>query len=94
MLLDAPLSRVPVLARGCRGSGPGADGGLELEVWAPVRGRTGRARGAGRGDGWDEPEVERYTARWEGPRLVVEREGDEGPVEPAYPVKVRGLDHG
>ena len=94
VLLDAPLSRVPVLARaGAVLPVRGADGGLELEVWAPARGRTGGGLVVpDAGDGWDEPEVERYTARWEGPRVVVERDGDEGPVEPAYPVRVRGLD--
>ncbi|QYX81493.1 glycoside hydrolase family 31 protein [Streptomyces akebiae] len=94
VLLEAPLSRVPVLARaGAVMPVRGADGGLELEVWAPARGRTGGGLVVpDAGDGWDEPEVERYTARWEGPRLVVEREGDEGPVEPGYPVRVRGLD--
>ena len=71
----------------------GADGGLELVAWAPARGRTGGGLVVpDAGDGWDEPEVERYTARWVGPRVVVERDGDEGPAEPSYPVRVRGLD--
>ncbi|MFD9133952.1 glycoside hydrolase family 31 protein [Streptomyces bottropensis] len=93
VLLDAPVSRIPVLARaGAVLPVRGADGGLELEVWAPARGRTGGGLVVpDAGDGWDEPEVERYTARWEGPRVVVERDGDEGPAEPAYPVRVRGL---
>jgi alpha-glucosidase len=43
------------------------------------------------GDGWEEPEIERYAVRWQGPDLVVEREGEEGPAEPACPVRVRGL---
>ncbi|MFF6786805.1 TIM-barrel domain-containing protein [Streptomyces sp. NPDC012510] len=92
--LEAPLSRVPVLARaGAVLPVRGADGGLELEVWAPARGRTGGGLVVpDAGDGWDEPEVERYSARWEGRRVVVERDGDEGPVEPSYPVRVRGLD--
>lgn len=94
VLLEAPLSRIPVLARaGAVLPVRGADGGLELEVWAPARGRAGGGLVVpDAGDGWDEPEVERYTARWEGPRVVVERDGDEGPVEPSYPVRVRGLD--
>ncbi|MDX2937683.1 glycoside hydrolase family 31 protein [Streptomyces ipomoeae] len=94
VLLEAPLSRIPVLARaGAVLPVRGADGGLELEVWAPARGRTGRGLVVpDAGDGWDEPEVERYTASWEVSRVVVVRDGDEGPVEPAYPVRVRGLD--
>ncbi|MER6156528.1 glycoside hydrolase family 31 protein [Streptomyces sp. NPDC001868] len=94
VLLEAPLSRIPVLARaGAVLPVRGADGGLELEVWAPARGRAGGGLVVpDAGDGWDEPEVERYTARWEGPRVVVERDGDDGPVEPSYPVRVRGLD--
>ncbi|KFF97433.1 glycosyl hydrolase [Streptomyces scabiei] len=93
-LLEAPLSRIPVLARaGAVLPVRGADGGLELEAWAPARGRTGGGLVVpDAGDGWDEPEVERYTARWVGPRVVVERDGDEGPAEPSYPVRVRGLD--
>jgi alpha-glucosidase len=44
------------------------------------------------GEGWDEPEIERYVARWEGPRrVVVEREGEDGMREPSHPVRVRGL---
>ncbi|MBM7058974.1 TIM-barrel domain-containing protein, partial [Streptomyces durocortorensis] len=42
VLVDAPLSRVPVLARaGAVIPVRGADGGPELEVWAPAPGRTG-----------------------------------------------------
>ena len=80
VLVDAPLSRIPVLARaGAVLPVRGADGGLELEVWAPARGRAGGGLVVpDAGDGWDEPEVERYMARWEGPRVVVERDGDEG----------------
>ncbi|WP_327313721.1 glycoside hydrolase family 31 protein [Streptomyces sp. NBC_01235] len=93
VLVDAPLSRIPVLARaGAVIPVRGDDGGLELEVWAPVRGRTGGGlvvRDAG--DGWAEPEIERYVARWEGPRVVVEREGEDGVRVPSHPVRVRGL---
>ncbi|MFI5799636.1 TIM-barrel domain-containing protein [Streptomyces sp. NPDC051677] len=93
VLVDAPLSRIPVLARaGCVMPVRGDDGALELEVWAPVRGRTGGGlvvRDAG--DGWAEPEVERYVARWEGPRVVVEQEGEDGVRVPSHPVRVRGL---
>lgn len=93
VLVDAPLSRIPVFARaGAVVPVRGADDGLELEVWAPARGRTGGGlvvRDAG--DGWDEPEIERYVARRQGRRVVVTREGEDGPVEPSCPVRVRGL---
>ncbi|MEU1517778.1 TIM-barrel domain-containing protein [Streptomyces sp. NPDC005811] len=93
VLVDAPLSRIPVFARaGAVIPVRGDDGGLELEVWTPARGRTGGGlvvRDAG--DGWGEPEVERYVARWEGRQVVVEREGEDGLHEPSRPVRVRGL---
>ncbi|MFI6563548.1 TIM-barrel domain-containing protein [Streptomyces sp. NPDC050534] len=93
VFLDAPLSRIPVLARaGAVVPVRGDDGALELEVWAPAPGRTGGGlvvRDAG--DGWDEPELERYVTRWTGQRLVVEREGEGGTGEPPHPVRVRGL---
>ncbi|MES9525114.1 glycoside hydrolase family 31 protein [Streptomyces capoamus] len=93
VLLDAPLARIPVLARaGAVIPVRGADGGLELEVWAPARGRTGGGlvvRDAG--DGWEEPEVERYVARRQGGRVVVTRDREDGVAEPPYPVRVRGL---
>ncbi|MFI6660693.1 TIM-barrel domain-containing protein [Streptomyces sp. NPDC050523] len=93
VVLDAPLSRIPVLARaGAVVPVRGDDGALELEVWAPAPGRTGGGlvvRDAG--DGWDEPELERYVTRWTGQRLVVEREGEGGTGEPRHPVRVRGL---
>ncbi|GLW45868.1 glycosyl hydrolase [Streptomyces sp. NBRC 14336] len=96
VLVDAPLSRIPVLARaGAVLPVRGKDGGLELEVWAPARGRTGGGLVVpDAGDGWDEPEIERYVARWQGRRVVVEREGEDGAGEPDYPVRVRGLDRG
>ncbi|MET7494748.1 glycoside hydrolase family 31 protein [Streptomyces sp900116325] len=87
--VDAPLSRVPVLMRaGSVIPVRGADGGLELEVWAPAAGRTGGGlvvRDAG--DGWEQPEVERYTARLVGGQVVVELEGG----EVTCPVRVRGV---
>jgi alpha-glucosidase len=46
------------------------------------------------GDGWDEPEIERYVARWEGRQVVVEREHEDGVSAPSYPVRVRGLGAG
>ncbi|WP_031078086.1 glycoside hydrolase family 31 protein [Streptomyces sp. NRRL S-118] len=96
VLLDAPLSRIPVLARAgavlpVRGD---AEGSVELEVWAPAPGRTGGGlvvRDAG--DGWDPAEVERYTARLLDGEVRVERVTDAGtvPVEDRR-VRVRGLD--
>ncbi|MGQ4434626.1 MULTISPECIES: glycoside hydrolase family 31 protein [unclassified Streptomyces] len=96
ILVDAPLSRIPVLARaGAVLPVRGADGGLELEVWAPARGRTGGGLVVpDAGDGWDEPEIERYVARWEGRRVVVEQEREDGVSAPSYPVRVRGLGEG
>jgi alpha-glucosidase len=96
ILVAAPLSRIPVFARaGAVLPVRGADGGLELEVWAPARGRTGGGLMVpDAGDGWDEPEIERYVARWEGRRVVVERESENGVSAPPYAVRVRGLGEG
>ncbi|WP_043683193.1 glycoside hydrolase family 31 protein [Streptomyces xylophagus] len=96
ILVDAPLSRIPVLARaGAVLPVRGADGELELEVWAPARGRTGGGLVVpDAGDGGDEPEIERYVARWEGRRVVVERELEDGVRTPSHPVRVRGLGEG
>ncbi|WP_369239687.1 TIM-barrel domain-containing protein [Streptomyces sp. R21] len=93
VLVEAPLGRIPVLARaGAVVPVRGDDGGLELEVWAPARGRVGGGLVVpDGGDGWDEPELERYVARWQGQRVVVRRDGDDGPSVPSYPVRVRGL---
>ncbi|MFE0254552.1 TIM-barrel domain-containing protein [Streptomyces sp. NPDC059010] len=93
VLIDAPLSRVPVLARsGAVVPVRGDDGGLELEVWAPARGRTGGGLVVpDTGDGWDEPEIERYVTRWEGGKLVVELEHEDGVIPSPRPVRVRGL---
>ncbi|MEU0088902.1 TIM-barrel domain-containing protein [Streptomyces sp. NPDC006274] len=101
VLVDAPLSRIPVLARAGavlpvldgRGDGRDAPGRIGLEVWAPAAGR----RGGGlvvrdTGDGWDEPEIERYTTRLAGGRVVVERTMDDGAVAVEEPVRVRGLE--
>ncbi|WP_338675367.1 TIM-barrel domain-containing protein [Streptomyces sp. SCSIO 30461] len=107
VLLDAPLSRIPVLARaGAVLPVRGADGGVELEVWAPVAGRPGggpvagdcggvsaRAE-AGRPQG-ERPEaerldVERYTSRLAGERVVVELVTAHGVVEASRPVRLRG----
>ncbi|MGQ4361319.1 TIM-barrel domain-containing protein [Streptomyces sp. SAS_272] len=93
VLVDAPLSRIPVLARaGAVVPVLGDDGELELEVWAPARGRTGGGLVVrDPGDGRREPEIERYVARWKGSRVVVEREGEDGGHAPPCPVRVRGL---
>ncbi|MEV8593978.1 glycoside hydrolase family 31 protein [Streptomyces sp. NPDC052012] len=96
VLVDAPLERIPVFARaGAVLPVRGEDGGLELEVWVPARGRTGSGLVVpDAGEGWAEPEIERYTARWAGPRIVVEREHEDGVREPSHPVRVRGLGPG
>lgn len=93
VLVEAPLSRVPVLARG--GSVipvRGADGSTELEVWAPAAGR----RGGGlvvpdAGDGFGATEVERYTTRLVDGRVVVKQINGEGSGPPRWRVRVRGL---
>ncbi|PWI19862.1 glycosyl hydrolase [Streptomyces sp. Act143] len=94
ILVDAPLSRIPVLARaGAVLPVRGEDGGLELEVWAPARGRTGGGLVVpDAGDGWEEPEIERYVTRWQGRRVVVEREGEDGVSAPPHPVRIRGVE--
>ncbi|MFD5729904.1 glycoside hydrolase family 31 protein [Streptomyces sp. NPDC058368] len=88
VVVEAPLSRVPVLARaGAVIPVRGADGAVELEVWAPVAGRPGGGTVVpDAGDGWEPVEAERYTSRLEGGRVVVERDG--GAVD--RPVRVRG----
>jgi alpha-glucosidase len=97
VLVDAPLSRIPVLARaGAVVPVRGEDAGPEREVWAPAPGQAGGGlvvpdAGDGVADGWDEPEVERYVARREGRRVVVAREREDGVAEPPCPVRVRGL---
>lgn len=65
----------------------GADGTLELEVWAPAPARSGGGLVVP-----DTGEIERYVTRWDGTRVVVTREGDGGSAEPSRPVRVRGLD--
>ncbi|MEU7022730.1 glycoside hydrolase family 31 protein [Streptomyces sp. NPDC046203] len=106
VLLDAPLSRVPVLARAGAvipvrgGNGESEDGkagedgaGPVLEVWAPAAGRTGGGlvvRDAG--DGWAPERIERYRSRLVDGRVVVERMAEDGAVEPDLRVRVRGLE--
>ncbi|MFG2877091.1 glycoside hydrolase family 31 protein [Streptomyces sp. NPDC048337] len=90
ILLDAPQGRIPVLARAgavlpVRSAG---DGGVELEVWAPARGRTGGGvviRDPG--PGFEAGEVERYAVRWVGDEVVVETEAG----VPVEGVVVRGV---
>ncbi|MFD9402354.1 TIM-barrel domain-containing protein [Streptomyces sp. NPDC060011] len=94
VLIDAPLSRIPVLARaGSVVPVRGVDGGLELEAWAPARGRGGSGLVVpDAGDGWAEPEIERFVTRWDGGEVVVRgADGKGGLSEPSYPVRIRGL---
>ncbi|MEV5971313.1 glycoside hydrolase family 31 protein [Streptomyces sp. NPDC051921] len=94
VLLDAPLSRVPVLARAgavipVRGED---DREPALEVWAPAPGRTGGGLVVrDTGDGWEPAEIERYQSRLVDGRVVVERVTDEGVREAEPAVRVRGL---
>ncbi|CAM5362233.1 glycosyl hydrolase [Streptomyces avidinii] len=90
VLLDAPIGRIPVLARaGALLPVRGADGSVALEAWAPVRGRTGGGLVVrDPGPGFEPGEVERYTVRWAGDAVVVE----DGAGEPVEGVTVRGLE--
>ncbi|WP_406859612.1 TIM-barrel domain-containing protein [Streptomyces sp. HUAS MG47] len=93
VLLDAPVSRIPVLARaGSVLPVRGEDGGLALEVWAPAAGRTGGGLVVrDRGDGWEGASIERYSTRLVDGCVVVERvteAGVEGVLD--LPVRVRG----
>ncbi|GAA0953400.1 hypothetical protein GCM10009574_063360 [Streptomyces asiaticus] len=91
VVLDAPLSGIPVLARA--GSvvpvaAPG--GGVELEVWTPCAGRKGVGAGSlavDTGDGWEKPELLRFTTRVRDGEVTIEREGG---GEVGYPIRVRG----
>ncbi|WP_413811582.1 TIM-barrel domain-containing protein [Streptomyces sp. OE57] len=91
VVLDAPLSGIPVLARA--GSvvpvaAPG--GGVELEVWTPCQGRKGAGTGTlavDTGDGWEKPELLRFTTRLRDGEVTIEREGG---GEVGYPIRVRG----
>ncbi|WP_327292564.1 glycoside hydrolase family 31 protein [Streptomyces sp. NBC_01198] len=89
VLLDAPLGRIPVLARaGAVLPVAGGDGGTELEVWAPRQGRTGGGVVvSGDPEGWGKPRMERFVSRWEDGAVVVERDGG---ASPAYTVRIRG----
>jgi alpha-glucosidase len=91
VLLDAPLGRIPVLARaGAILPVAGADGGLELEAWAPRLGHTGNGVVfTGDPEGWGAPRMERFVSRWVDGEVVVERDGG---GEPRYRVQVRGAE--
>ncbi|MEU3660688.1 glycoside hydrolase family 31 protein [Streptomyces sp. NPDC032940] len=93
VLVEAPPGRIPVFARaGAVVPVRGEDGEVELEVWAPARGGAGGGLVVpDGGDGWEEPETERYAVRREGRRVVVAREGVDGVGAPSRPVRVRGL---
>ncbi|MFC7923304.1 glycoside hydrolase family 31 protein [Streptomyces cinereoruber] len=93
VLLDAPLSRVPVLARaGTVLPVRGEEGGTVLEAWAPAAGRTGGGLVVrDTGDGWEPAEIERYQSRLVDGRVVVERVTDDGAAEAGLPVRVRGI---
>lgn len=92
--LAAPLSRIPVLARaGAAVPVSGADGGVELEVWAPAPGRRGKglvirdADGSANGDGTVRPApAERFTVvRRDGTTVVTREDG----ASAGYPVRLR-----
>ncbi|MER8159205.1 glycoside hydrolase family 31 protein [Streptomyces sp. NPDC094472] len=91
VVLDAPLSGIPVLARaGSVVPVAGADGGVELEVWTPCQGRKGAGAGTlavETGDGWEKPELLRFATRLRDGALTIEREGG---GEVGYPVTIRG----
>ncbi|MEU7169658.1 glycoside hydrolase family 31 protein [Streptomyces morookaense] len=91
VLLDAPLSRIPVLVRA--GSvvpvASGGTGQVELEVWPPAPGRTGGGVLITDPEpGTGTAEVVRFTTKWRDGSVVV---GQEGLPEPAYPVRLRGV---
>ena len=73
VVLDAPLGRIPVLARaGAVLPVAGPDGAVELEAWAPRAGRTGGGEVVtGDPEGWAEPRRERFMSRWEDGAVVV-----------------------
>ncbi len=91
VVLDAPLSGIPVLARaGSVVPVTAPDGGVELEVWIPCQGRKGAGAGTlavETGDGWEKPELLRFATRLRDGALTIEREGG---GEVGYPVRIRG----
>ncbi|MGH3311680.1 MAG: glycoside hydrolase family 31 protein [Streptomyces sp.] len=88
VVLEAPPSRIPVLARaGAAIPVAGADGATELEVWPPAPGRTGSGLLIGdAGEGREPAPAERFTVRLRGGETLVAQE-DGGAV--GYPVRLR-----
>jgi alpha-glucosidase len=92
VLVDAPLSRIPVLARaGAAVPVRGSDGTTELDVWPPAPGRTGKGlliRDNAHGRRRQHPAAaERFTVlRREGTTVVASEDG--GPA--GYRVRLRG----
>lgn len=91
VLLDAPLSRIPVLARaGAAVPVSGAGGRTELEVWTPAPGRRGKGlviRDAEEGGAERRVPAERFTVvRRDGTTVVTREDG----TPAGYPVRVRG----
>ncbi|MFF5406124.1 TIM-barrel domain-containing protein [Streptomyces misionensis] len=92
VVVAAPPGRIPVFARAGAVLPVRGDEGPELEAWAPAPGRTGGGLVVpDAGDGWEEPELERYVARRQGGSVLVTREGEDGSSAPSWPVRVRGL---
>ncbi|NBM19719.1 glycoside hydrolase family 31 protein [Streptomyces sp. GC420] len=94
VVLDAPLSRIPVLARaGSVIPVRGDDGAVELEVWAPAPGRSGKGfLVEDPGDGSrPRTELQRFTTRLRGDGVAVEREGAR---DVGYRVRIRGVTAG
>jgi alpha-glucosidase len=92
VVVEAPLSRIPVLARaGAVVPVRGTDGSVELEVWIPPAGRKGGGLVvADPGDGWARAEVERYVSRVVDGRVVVKQIRGDGAGPVRRPVRVRG----
>ncbi|MFR9675730.1 glycoside hydrolase family 31 protein [Streptomyces sp. TR02-1] len=87
--VDAPLHRIPVLARaGSAIPATGGSDGLVLDVWPPAPGRAGSGLLVrDTGDGWAPAPVERLGVRWrEGAVEVVSADGHEVDL----PLRIRG----
>jgi alpha-glucosidase len=93
VVVEAPLSRIPVLVRaGAVLPVRAADGGTELEAWAPAPGRRGSGLVVSDpGDGWARVEVERYTSRLRDGTVVVKQVRGDGSGPPRRVVRVRGV---
>jgi alpha-glucosidase len=93
--VEAPLSRIPVLARAgavVPVRSDDEDEGIVLEVWqaAPGRGGGGLVAVGTEGAG-GEARIERYVTRRQGGRTVVQRQPEDGTSGPPHPVRVRGV---